>query len=98
MPFEFGIQEPGGSILEEDITPEWFVRQQPELFYLKYCDFRGAVTGTSLALEYLPWTHVGIGLLVWMDCVDGSRPKAPMTRGWISRALSNSTTLKHNCT
>ena len=78
MPFEFGVQQTaGGNGMAEDITaplpvgslgfdfaitPKWFVRQQLELFYLKYGDFRGAITGSSVALEYLPWKHVGFGL------------------------------------
>ena len=69
MPFEFGVQQTaGGNGMAEDITaplpvgslgfdfaitPKWFVRQQLELFYLKYGDFTGAITGSSVALEYI---------------------------------------------
>ncbi len=44
------------------ITPKWFVRQQLEFFFLDTGDFSGSITSTSVALEYLPWKHVGFGL------------------------------------
>ena len=44
------------------ITPKWFLRQQLEFFYLEIGDFRGGITSTSLALEYLPMKNVGFGL------------------------------------
>ena len=43
------------------ITPKWFVRQQLEFFYLDIGDFSGGINSTSVALEYLPWKHVGFG-------------------------------------
>ena len=94
MPFEFGIQEPGGSILEEDITAPLPVGSldfdvahhaqvirtaAAELFYLMYGDFMGAVTDTSLVLEYLPWKHVGFGLgldamRIWVEAKGSDYP------------------------
>jgi hypothetical protein len=77
MPIEFGVQGSGGPKMEEDITaplpvgslgfdfaitPKWFIRQQLELFYLEIGDFEGSIMGTNVALEYLPWKHVGFGL------------------------------------
>jgi len=44
------------------ITPKWFVRQDLELFYVSIGKFEGGITSTSVALEYLPWKHVGFGL------------------------------------
>ena len=44
------------------LAPKWFLRQQLELFYLEIGDFEGQLVSTSLALEYLPWKHVGFGL------------------------------------
>jgi len=44
------------------ITPKWIISQQLELFYLEIGDFKGAITSISVALEYLPWKHVGFGL------------------------------------
>ena len=44
------------------ITPKWFVRQQLDLFYLEYGDFEGSISDFNIALEYLPWKHVGFGL------------------------------------
>ena len=41
---------------------------QLDLFYLEIGDFEGGIAGTSMALEYLPWKHVGFGL-----GVDGMR-------------------------
>ncbi len=44
------------------ITPNWFIRQQLDLFYLEIGDFEGGIAHNSLALEWLPWKHVGFGL------------------------------------
>ena len=44
------------------ITPQWFIRQQLDLFYLAIGDFEGGIAHNSLALEWLPWKHVGFGL------------------------------------
>jgi hypothetical protein len=44
------------------ITPKWFVRQQLDLFYLEIGDFEGGIAHNNLALEWLPWKHVGFGL------------------------------------
>ena len=44
------------------ITPKWYVRQQLDLFYLAIGDFEGGIAHNNLALEWLPWKHVGFGL------------------------------------
>ena len=44
------------------ITPKWFIRQQFDVFYLEIEQFKGSILANSLALEYLPWKHVGFGL------------------------------------
>ena len=50
------------------LTPKWFLRQKLELFYLEIGDFQGDILSATLALEYLPWRHVGFGL-----AADGKR-------------------------
>jgi hypothetical protein len=44
------------------ITPKWYVRQQLDIFYLAIGDFEGGIAHNSLALEWLPWKHVGFGV------------------------------------
>jgi len=44
------------------ITPKWFLRTSMELFYLEIQQFKGSIYQTTVALEYLPWKHVGFGL------------------------------------
>ena len=44
------------------ITPKWFLRSAFEIFYLEIKQFRGAIVASNVALEYLPWKHVGFGL------------------------------------
>jgi len=44
------------------ITPKWFFRQQVDLLYLEYGDFKGSIVNTLTSIEYLPWKHVGFGL------------------------------------
>jgi hypothetical protein len=44
------------------ITPKWFLRISLELFYLEIQQFKGSIYQTTVALEYLPWKHVGFGL------------------------------------
>ncbi|MBL8862975.1 MAG: hypothetical protein JNK02_13335 [Planctomycetes bacterium] len=44
------------------ITPDLFLRQRIDLFYLEYGDFRGGLADIYLGLEWFPWEHVGIGL------------------------------------
>ena len=44
------------------ITPKWFIRQQTDVFYLEFENFKGSILSTAAALEYLPWKHVGFGL------------------------------------
>ena len=44
------------------ITPKWFLRTSMELFYLEIKEFKGSIYQSTVALEYLPWKHVGFGL------------------------------------
>jgi hypothetical protein len=44
------------------ITPKWFLRSSLELFYLEIQQFKGSIYQSTVALEYLPWKHVGFGL------------------------------------
>lgn len=44
------------------LTPKWFIRQDLEFFYLEIDDFQSNILSATLALEYLPWKHVGVGL------------------------------------
>ena len=57
------------------ITPEWYIRQDADLFYLQIDDYKGGIANLMFALEYLPWKHVGFGFgLNWMQVfieVDG---------------------------
>jgi len=39
-----------------------FARQQLELFFLKTGGFEGNTVRAGVAVEYLPWKHVGFGL------------------------------------
>jgi hypothetical protein len=74
---EVGAGGVGTGILEEDITaplpvfslgfdyaftPKWILRQQLDLFYLEIDQYRGSIVAGAIALEYLPWKNVGIGL------------------------------------
>jgi hypothetical protein len=43
------------------ITPKWFLRSSLELFYLEIQQFKGSIYQSTVALEYLPWKHVGFG-------------------------------------
>jgi hypothetical protein len=44
------------------ITPKWFLRSSLEVFYLEIQNFKGSIYQSAVALEYLPWKHVGFGL------------------------------------
>jgi opacity protein-like surface antigen len=44
------------------ITPKWIVRQQLELFHLELGDYKGGISSYNVALEWLNWKNVGIGL------------------------------------
>ena len=44
------------------VTPEWFIRQQNDFFYLKIGGYEGAILDVQFAVEYLPWEHFGFGL------------------------------------
>lgn len=76
MPLKFGLGLKGQERTEESITaplpviglgfdfaftPKWFLRQSLDLFYLEMGEFRGSILNAQLALEYLPWKHLGFG-------------------------------------
>ena len=44
------------------ITPEWFVRSNFEIFYVEIEDFTGTLYESNVAIEYIPWKHLGFGL------------------------------------
>lgn len=46
------------------ITPKWFLRTKAQLFYLELGDFRGGITNSLIAVEYVPFRNVGFGLNV----------------------------------
>jgi len=50
------------------LAPKWMIHQEMEFFYLELNDFKGGIFSATLALEYLPWKHVGFGL-----GIDGKR-------------------------
>ena len=44
------------------ITPRVFLRTRLDFFYLEIGDYTGVISDITLALEYQPWEHFGIGL------------------------------------
>ena len=44
------------------LTPQWFIRTGAQVFYAEIDNFTGSIMEFRTALEYNPWTHVGIGL------------------------------------
>jgi len=44
------------------ITPKWYFRSGLEVFYLEIGEFSGSILETHVAIEYLPWKHLGFGL------------------------------------
>lgn len=44
------------------ITPKWFLRTGTQVFYLEIDQFKGSIYTANAAVEYKPWTYVGIGL------------------------------------
>jgi hypothetical protein len=44
------------------LTSKWFLRMRTEIFYLEIEQFKGSLYNASVAVEYKPWKHVGIGL------------------------------------
>jgi hypothetical protein len=44
------------------ITPKWFLRSNVEIFYLEIQEFTGTIYESGVAIEYLPWKHLGFGL------------------------------------
>jgi hypothetical protein len=51
-----------GLRLDIALTPKWYFRSGTQLFYLEYEQFKGSLLAAHTAIEYKPWTHVGIGL------------------------------------
>jgi hypothetical protein len=43
------------------ITPKWFLKTNVEIFYLEIKEFTGTIYESKVALEYLPWKHLGFG-------------------------------------
>jgi len=44
------------------ITPKWFLRSNFELFYVEIKEFKGTLYESNVAIEYIPWKHLGFGL------------------------------------
>ncbi len=44
------------------IAPKWFLRSNFEIFYVEIKEFTGTIYESGVAIEYLPWKHVGFGL------------------------------------
>ncbi len=44
------------------ITPKWIFRSGLEAFYLEIGEFQGSILEAKVAIEYLPWKHLGFGL------------------------------------
>jgi hypothetical protein len=44
------------------ITPKWFFRSGIKVFYLEIGEFSGSILEANVAIEYLPWKHLGFGL------------------------------------
>ena len=51
-----------GLRMDVALTPQWFIRTGAQVFYVEIDDFKGSIMEFRTALEYNPWTHVGIGL------------------------------------
>lgn len=51
-----------GLRMDVAITPRWFIRSGAQIFYLEYDNFTGSLGEFRGAVEYNPWTHVGMGL------------------------------------
>jgi hypothetical protein len=51
-----------GFRLDVALTPKWYFRSGTQLFYLEYEQFKGSLLAALTAVEYRPWTHVGLGL------------------------------------
>lgn len=44
------------------ITPKWFLRTNFEIFYIEISEFTGRLYESKVAVEYIPWKHLGFGL------------------------------------
>jgi len=44
------------------ITPKWFLRTNFEIFYVEIQQFKGRLYESTVAVEYIPWKHLGFGL------------------------------------
>jgi hypothetical protein len=47
---------------EVAVTERWRLKASVDLFYLKYDRYTGALADSTLAAEYLPFKHMGVGL------------------------------------
>jgi hypothetical protein len=44
------------------IAPKWFLRSSFEVFYAGIKEYDGWLYNSQIALEYIPWKHLGFGL------------------------------------
>jgi hypothetical protein len=44
------------------LTPKWFIRSNFDIFYLEIKEFTGTIYESGVAIEYIPWKHLGFGL------------------------------------
>ena len=44
------------------LTPQWYLRQQTDFFYLEIDNYEGGIADIQIAVEYMPWKHFGFGL------------------------------------
>ncbi|BBO74812.1 hypothetical protein DSCW_22290 [Desulfosarcina widdelii] len=51
-----------GLRMDVALNPRWFIRTGAQVFYVEIDNFKGSIMEFRTALEYNPWTHVGIGL------------------------------------
>jgi hypothetical protein len=51
-----------GARFDVVLTERWRVRSALDVFYLDYENYRGALVDSGIAVEYLPFKHVGFGL------------------------------------
>jgi hypothetical protein len=51
-----------GARFDVVLTERWRVTSALNLFYLSYKDYSGALVDSSIAVEYLPFKHLGFGL------------------------------------
>jgi len=44
------------------LTPQWFIRQSFDYFYIKYGDYEGQLVDFNVALEWDFWKYAGVGV------------------------------------